>query len=110
MTDALPVRLPQDLYSPEQLSAVIIELRAYTGLLRDTNVRARATHATAAAPHASALLLSAFHESGTDSIDQPGLEKLIKQFEAIRDKAPSVHLMMAALPNRDLKRTLTEWF
>jgi hypothetical protein len=110
MTDSLPVRLPIDLYSPEQLSAIIIELRAYSGSLRDTSVRAKASYATAAAPHASALLLGAFHESGTSSTDQAGLEKLLKQLEAIRDKAPAVHLMMAALPNRELKRKLTQWF
>lgn len=110
MSDALPVHLPLDLYSPEQLSAVIIELRAYTSTLRDANVRAKMNHGIVAAPHASALLLGVFHESGTSTTDQPGLEKLLKQMEVIRDKAPAVHLMMAALPNRDLKRKLTEWF
>jgi len=110
MTEAAPVRLPLDLYSPEQLSAVIIELRAYIGSLRDESVRAKAGHATIAAPHASALLLGAFHEAGAKPTDQPELEKLLKQFQAIRDKAPSVHLMMAALPNRELKRKLTDWF
>lgn len=110
MTSSVTVRLPVDLYSPEQLSAIIIELRGYIGTLRDTAVRAKAAHATAGAPHASALLVGTLHESATSPTDQPATEKLLKELEAIRDKAPAVHLMMAALPNRDLKRKLTEWF
>ena len=110
MTVTVTVRLPLDLYSPEQLSAVIIELRSYISSLRDTAVRAKAEHATAGAPHASALLLATLHESATSPTESSAAEKLLKQLEAIRDKAPAVHLMTAALPNRDLKRKLTEWF
>jgi hypothetical protein len=110
VTTQIPFHLPPDLYSPEQLSAVIIELRTYTGDLRDVNVRARATHAQAGLPHASALLLGAFHEASVSPSEQEAVEKLQKQLELIRDKAPAVHLMMAALPDRNLKRKLTEWF
>lgn len=109
MTDA--VRLPVDLYSPDQLSAVILELRAHTSALRDAAVRAKTTGATITAPaHTSALLLGALKGAGVSTTDQAGAEKLLRELEAIRDKAPAVHLMMAALPNRDLKRKLTEWF
>src|SRR5690348_13867643 len=110
MTMGATVRLPLDLYSPEQLSAVIIELRSYIGTFRDTTVRAKAAHAMPGAPHASALLLGTMHESDTNPTDQAALDTLLKELEAVRDKAPAAHLMMAALPNRDLKRKLTEWF
>ena len=105
------VHLPTDLYSPEQLSAVVIELRTYIGVLRDATVRARATKSEVSAPgHLSALLLGVFRGAGADSTDIEASEKLLKELEAIRDKAPAVHLMMAALPNRDLKRKFTDWF
>lgn len=104
------VRLPTDLYSPEQLSAVIIELRAYISSLRDTQVRAKMTNAEAETPHVSALLLGVIRTAGINATDISAAEKLQHQLEAIRDKAPTVHLMMAALPNRDLKRKLTGWF
>lgn len=105
------VRLPPDLYSPDQLSAVIIELRAHISSLRDASIRAKTAHADESAPtHVSALLLGALKGAGLTASDQAGAEKLLKELEAIRDKAPAVHLMMAALPNRDLKRKLTEWF
>lgn len=110
MTAEATIRLPLDLYSPEQLSAVIIELRSYISALRDTAVRAKAIDATPGTPHASALLLGTMHESATSQTDAIAAEKLLKQLEAIRDKAPTAHVMMAALPNRDLKRKLTEWF
>ena len=105
------VHLPIDLYSPDQLSAIILELRGHIGKLRDTAVRAKAQHAEVGAPpHTSALLLGVFKGAGITSTDQQAAEKLLNELEAIRDKAPAVHLMMAALPNRDLKRKLTVWF
>lgn len=105
------VHLPTDLYSPEQLGAVVIELRSYTGALRDANVRAKATKSAVSAPeHLSALLLGVFRGAGVKVTDLEGSEKLLKELEAIRDKAPAVHLMMAALPNRELKRKFTDWF
>lgn len=110
MKSEAALHLPLDLYSPEQLSAVIIELRGYNGALRDTAVRARAVHATPGAPHASALLLAVMHEADMSATDPAQTEKLLKELEAIRDKAPTAHMMMAALPNRDLKRKLTDWF
>ena len=111
MTDAAAVRLPVDLYSVDQLSAIIIELRTHISSLRDAGVRARMEHAEVGAPtHLSALLIGVLRSADVPPTDQPGAEKLLAQLEAIRDKAPAVHLMMAALPNRDLKRKLTEWF
>jgi hypothetical protein len=105
-------RLPIDLYSLDQLTAIIIELRAHINALRDASARARATQseATIAAPQLSALLLGALKGAGLAPTDEPGAEKLMEELEAIRDKAPAVHLMLAALPNRELKRKLTEWF
>jgi hypothetical protein len=111
MTADVAVRLPLDLYSPEQLSAIIIELRGHISSLRDASVRAKASHTATSEPvHTSALLLGVLRESGVSPTDQPADEKLLKELEAIRNKAPAVHLMMAALPNRDLKRKLTDWF
>ena len=105
------VHLPTDLYSPEQLGAVVIELRTYIGSLRDAQVRAKSTKAEVGAPgHLSALLLGVFRGAGVQVTDLQSSEKLLKELEAIRDKAPAVHLMMAALPNRDLKRKFTDWF
>ena len=111
MSGGSSVRLPVDLYSPEQLGAIIIELRSYIAGLRDANVRAKTAHTEAAAPgHTSALLMGAMHGANVKAADMSALEKLLKELEGIRDKAPAVHLMMAALPNRELKRKLTEWF
>jgi len=108
---AAPLRLPLDLYSPEQLSTIIIELRGHASSLRDATVRARvAPQESPAQIHTSALLLGTYREAGVSQTDQIASEKLLKQLEAIRDRAPAVHLMMAALPNRDFKRKLVEWF
>jgi F0F1-type ATP synthase delta subunit len=104
------VRLPADLYSPEQLGAVIMELRVYVGALRDRQVRAKVKHTEVAAPQASALLQSVMECAQTATTDKGAVEDLQHQLETIRDQAPTAHLMMAALPNHDLKRKLTDWF
>jgi hypothetical protein len=109
MSDA-PIQLPTDLYSPDQLGAVILELRSYLSLLRDTSVRAHLAQAEAGAPHASALLLGVLRSTNIELTDQLKIEKALKELEVIRSKAPAAHLMMAALPNRDLKRKLIDWF
>lgn len=109
MTDRT-ARLPLDLYSPEQLSAVIIELREYSSALRDMQVRAKMAKSEITPPHTSALLLGVIHSTEANATDMTAIEKLLHQLEAIRDKAPTAHIMMAALPNRDLKRKLIEWF
>ncbi len=108
----MSVRMPNDLYSPDQLSAIILELRSYLAQLHDGAVRAKTAHTPMEAPatHLSALLMGVMHGTGITTTDSAEAEKLLKGLEAIRDKAPAVHLMMAALPNRTLKRQLTAWF
>jgi hypothetical protein len=104
------LRLPVDLYSADQLSAVIIELRNYISTLHDVTVRAKAGKNDDEALHASALLLGVFHGAEVNSDDLAACEKLLKDLEAVRSKAPTAHLTLPALPNRTLKRQLTVWF
>ncbi len=106
-----PVRLPVDLYSPDQLGAIILELRSYIAALHDALVRDQVAHTqNVAAPHTSALLMGVLRSANVSPTDQAEVEKVLKELEAIRSKAPAAHLMMAALPNRELKRRLVEWF
>lgn len=106
------VRLPLDLYSPDQVGIIKLELGNHMSQLRDASVRAKVTHKETAKgkPHFSALLQNVLFESGIADDDQGSLELLSQSLETIRDKAPVVHIMLTALPNLTLKRQLIEWF
>lgn len=105
------LHLPVDLYSSDQLGAVILELHDYIDALRDENARAKAGGKKSDEPlHISALLLGVFHGSGLKIGTIEAAEKLQKGLQAIHGKAPVAHLSLAALPARTLKRQLTVWF
>jgi hypothetical protein len=106
------LRLPIDLYSADQLSAAMLELHDYIGVLRDEAVRAKAkgNAARADSMHISAFLLGLFHGAGLAPDDRAAAESLLHALEIIRSKAPIVHITLPALPNRTFKRKLTVWF
>lgn len=103
--------LPDSIYSPDQLSTVVMDLNVYQGELRDQNARAR-TKATAkaSAPEPSALLADVLEANKLDHPKPDDLDELRKQLEAVLAKAPVAHLTLAALPNTLIKKKLTAWF
>jgi hypothetical protein len=104
------VRLPVDLYSADQLGAVILELRDYVAALRDNQVRRRAGHTVEETPHVSALLLGVLHGAGAKQDELAPTESVLSDIEVLRSKAMVAHVTLAALPNRTLKRQLVVWF
>lgn len=106
------MNLPIELYSPDQLSAIMLELFTYTGNLRDTMVRAKTAHrkGTPKAPEISAMLLGVLHLADVAADDLDKTEKLLKELEHIRAHAPVIRITLAGLPNRELKQQLTVWF
>lgn len=105
------LRLPSDVYSADQLSIVLWELGTITSQVRDARTRAKVTKQEGRLDiHASALLLSVLKEAGVSLQDHTALETLYSEVKAIRDQAPTVHMMLAALPNRSMKRLIVEWF
>jgi hypothetical protein len=105
------LRLPDDVYSPDQLGIVLWELGTVSTQLRDATTRASVTkHTEPPEVHTSALLLNVLQAAGVSARDHVALEHLHAEIKAIREQAPSVHMMLAALPNRAMKRMIVEWF
>ena len=107
----MSVKLPADVYSPDQVGIVLWELGGLIGKLRDSSTRASVTGKTDAEKdlHVSAFLLSVLHEGKVPADDYKALEKLQTQLQGIRSNAPVAHILLSALPNRTLKRQLVEW-
>lgn len=100
--------LPNDVYSPDQLSELTMELREYIGALRDTTLRNQAskTAKKTSLPTMSALLKLVF-ENVSDGVTP---EAMLRELEAMLKNAPTVHLMLAAQPSKEMRRQLVLWF
>lgn len=107
----MSVKLPADVYSPDQVGIVLWELGRLIAQLRDTSTRASVTGKTEAEKelHVSAFLLSVLHSAKVAADDHKALEKLQTQLQDVRSNAPVAHILLSALPNRTLKRQLVEW-
>ena len=102
--------LPVDLNSPDQLSATSLELAAYMSSLRDAAVRAKSNGQDIQLPDMSDLLTELLRASGVDPENSAGLDDMRTQLDQLLNKAPVVHLTLAALPARTFKRKMTLWF
>lgn len=106
----MSIDLPIDLYSPDQLSLIMLELYKHIGALRDGQARSKVTKKIANTPPVSALLLDVLKEAKVSIDDLPAAEQLLPNLELIRSKTPVVHVMLAALPHEDLRQQITKWF
>lgn len=105
------VRLPLDVYSPEQLSSLLLELHQYINRVRSEAIRAKAkANNDADEPELSVVLASLLHGSGIDQSETAKLEALHKQLDTVLKTAPVMHITLPAMPGRTLKRQLTVWF
>jgi hypothetical protein len=107
------LKLPADVYSPDQLGIVLWELGDVTAKLRDASARSTVSKTDGQEQpevHTSALLLNVLQTAGVSARDHRALEQLAEEIKSVRDQAPTVHMMLAALPNRAMKRLIVEWF
>lgn len=104
------VRIPLDVYSPDQLSSLVAELQTYRSQLRDLAVRAKATNTKQTkTPEVSGVLTSFLRNSGVKDDDKE-LETLQHELQNTLKNAPVMHVTLAAPAGQTLKRQLTVWF
>lgn len=98
--------LPAEIYSPEQISELSMELKSYIDARATRNVQQRA--GADIPPPAMSPDLRMLYERALDNMETP--ETLLSQLESLMKKAPVVHLIFAAQPGAELKKQLTLWF
>lgn len=103
------VSLPIDTHSPDQLSGLSLELQTYLGELRDWTARSKTGHQSTA-PVVSELLATLLRASHVATDDSDALENLQTELDKLLINSPVVHLILATLPSRTLRRQLTVWF
>jgi hypothetical protein len=106
-----PFVLPGNVYSPDLVSTVILDLNTYQSTLRDNLARAKSkskSAATSAEP--AALLQDVLDAANLDHPTPDLLDELRHQLEAMLAKSPVAHITLAALPNLLIKKKITTWF
>ena len=99
------LRLPVDTYSPDQLSGLVLELQDLAAAARDRAARREDTQFDLS-PNLAALLA----ENNVADNDVPAIETLTKGATTLIDTTPSVHILLAAMPGRAIKRQIVTWF
>lgn len=99
--------LPFEIYSPDQLSGLLLEARDVASALRQKAALAKASGKPA---HQADLVVSEGLEKLAGSISVESVERVVKGLELLRNTVPTVRLVFAAQPNRQLKAQLVKWF
>lgn len=102
---------PKELHSSEELGLLIIEFRDYLGKLHDRSVRKKVVGtAHEALPELSVLASKTLQANDISSTKMVAIEGLLRDLEAIRDKAPAAHITLVELPDHTIKEQLVKWF
>lgn len=105
------VVLPVDVYSPDQLSVLLIELHNLASAARSQAARAKVgakTHIEQSGITAELVTLLKSNDVGMDDVSK--MDDLHKALDAALRVAPVVHATLAGIAPRLLKRQLTVWF
>lgn len=97
--------LPVDTYSPDQLSELVLELHDLVATVRDATARSDVAH-----PQLSADLANLLNENKVADNDAAAIEELAKAANSTLEQAPTVHILLAAMPGRAQKRQFVTWF
>ena len=105
------LKLPDSISSPQDLVAVILEIRDYTRWFSHRSIikrvsKKRTSEPPVMSPAATELLREC---SAKKPLSQLSLGKLIKTLEKFQSTAPTLTITLAAPPTSDIKRTLVAW-
>jgi F0F1-type ATP synthase delta subunit len=104
------IRIPLDVYSPDQLSTLVADLQTYRSQLRDFAVRAKATKSKQTETPEVSEVLANFLRNSNVKDDDKQLETLQHELQTTLKNAPVMHVTLAAPAGLTLKRQLTVWF
>lgn len=105
------MKLPDAVYSPQDLSSLIMEVREYTKWFSHVTVKNRRgvkqDTQPPAASAATAELLKTW--AGEQPLTDQRLDELINQLQNLSEAAPTVTITLAAPAPEKLKQELTAW-
>jgi hypothetical protein len=108
----MKLNLPANVSSPQDLKAIILEIRQYAHWLGQYAIKKRVSNnsksdAPPAISQTAVTLIEALtHEK---QLSQAGLDELIASLETLAATAPRLTITLAAPPAGSLKKTLVTW-
>lgn len=107
----MSLRLPDGIYSSQDLKALTIEVREYTKWYGQTAVKQKVTgKSEAQAPVVSAPAAALLNDwGGGKPLSRESLDELIKELNAHEAKAPRLTITLAAPAPGTLKKELIAW-
>lgn len=106
----MSLSLPVDTYSPDQLSELVLELQDLSSAARDANARRKDDTTSIEAPTLSVDLSQLLQQNNISPDDPSALETFTKEVVTTLEKAPTVHILLAAMPARAMRRQIVTWF
>ena len=104
------LNLQDSVSSPQDLKAIILDIRKYAHWFTQYAIKLRVSGSIAIEPPAvSQVAASLINGLPKDEQNQKGLDELIKSLEALEATSPHITITLAALPPNSLKRTLVAW-
>lgn len=108
------VPLPASISSPQDLGALILELKAYAKWANHVNIKLRmhqkvTTDPPELTPAANELLHLHSWTNNGQPLDAEACEQLINRLNKIKTKAPTVNITLAAPATKQLKTTIVAW-
>ncbi len=100
-----------NVYSPQDLKALILEVRKYARWASQYSVRMRVSKSNSADPPAlSGLATDLIKDLANDKpLSEKTLGELIDELESLETTSPRLTITLAAAPSVSLKKRLVEW-
>jgi hypothetical protein len=107
----MKTNLPDNIYSRQDLKAVILEIRAYAKWYNETAIKMRVSgNNNFDLPQFSAEAKGLINEWNSQKpIDSKSLDELIDSLENLLASAPNISITLAAPPPGSLKKIITKW-
>jgi hypothetical protein len=107
----MKIQLADDISSPQDLLAIILELRQCSQWLNQAAVKMQVTkNAAGAAPIMSPAVNWLVQEwAGGKPLDQKSLDELIAELETFEAKSRRITITLAAPATKELKKELVAW-
>lgn len=107
----MKLNLPDSVYSSQDLTALILELKEYGRWLSHTNIAARvnAKHISESPVTSPAATVLLREWSVKNTLTPQRLDELLKALETFQKTASALTITLAAPPTSDIKQTLVAW-
>lgn len=108
----MKVKLPEGVCSPQDLQAIILEIKQYADWSSHAAVKQKvvAKSAVTDKPSVSAEAASIVKDwAGDKTLTRQGLDDLVTELEEFAESAPYMTITLAAAPSGGLKKELVAW-